>query len=189
MNSSAEGGESSVSKWVPFRSARTPHSVQDLATFCGSTNLDTPSITAPSVHPCLQPQALVQVSMQRFFDLPTMASQTHVPNSHRKYDLETDGITITAHTPPRRLGADARDVTNWTRNGGKSKDDPFVIDDDEEVQEIYEASSIRFSRPGTSWQTATNPDMTVSTTLAFLSVFCLRCHFRVQLSVLRHSKP
>lgn len=114
-----------------------------------------------------------------------MASQTHVPNSHRKYDLEADGITITAHTPPKRLGANARDITHWTRNGGKSKDDPFVIDDNEEDQEDHETSS----KPGTSWQTATNSDMVVSTTLAFLFVVGLRFHFRIQLSVLRHSKP
>ena len=112
--------------------------------------------------------------MQRVFDPPTMASKAHVPNSHRKYDLETDGITITGHTPPRRLAADAREVANWTRNGGKSKDDPFIIDDDEdEVQEIYETSSNWPSRPGTSWQTATNPDVAVSTTLAFLPLVIL----------------
>lgn len=127
--------------------------------------------------------------MQTVFDLPTMASQTHVPNSHRTYDLEADGITITAHTPPKRLGANGRDITNWTRSGGKSKDDPCVIDDDEEIQEVHATSSKGLSRPGTSWQTATNPDMVVSTTLAFLFVVGLRFHFRIQLSVLRRSKP
>jgi len=69
-----------------------------------------------------------------------MTSKAHVPNSQRNYDLEVDGITITAHTPPKRLGADARDVANWTRNGGKSKDDAFMIEDDEEVQDIYPTS-------------------------------------------------
>jgi len=118
-----------------------------------------------------------------------MASQTHVPNSHRKYDLDTDGITITAHTPPRRLGADAREVTNWTRNGGRSKDDPFVIVDDGDVQEIHETSSICLSRSETSCQTATNPDMTVSRTLAFLSMVRLIYHSRIQFSALRGSKP
>jgi len=115
-----------------------------------------------------------------------MASQTHLPNSHRKYDIEVDGITITAHIPPKRLGSTARDVTNWTRNGGKSKDDPFVIDDNDEIQGIYETS---FSRPGTSSQTAKSPDLVVSTTPAFLSTVCLRCHFRIRLSVSRHPKP
>ena len=132
------------------------------------------------------------LSMQDFFDPPTpptMASQTHVPNSHRKYDLEADGITITGHTPPKRQGADARDVVNWSRNGGKSKDHPFVIDDDEEVQEIYETSSIGLSQQGTSWRSVTNPDMTVGTTLAFLYMTYLRCHCRIQLSALRNSKP
>ena len=97
-----------------------------------------------------------------------MASEAHVPNSQRKYDLEVDGITITAHTPPKRWGTNARDVANWTRNGGKSKDDAFMIEDDDEVQEIYPTSSDWLSRPGTSWQIAMNPEMTVSTTLAFL---------------------
>lgn len=118
-----------------------------------------------------------------------MASQTPVPNSHRRYDLETDGITITAHTPPKRSGADARDVTNWTRNGGKSKDDPFVIDDDDEFQEIHKASSIRAFPPGTSWQTLANQNMIVCKTLALLSIIYLKCHCRIQLLVLRHSKP
>ena len=124
-----------------------------------------------------------------FFDLDTMASQTPVPNSHRKYDLETDGIAIIAHTPPKRLGPDARDATKWTRNGGRSKDDPFMVDDDDEIQEIYETSSIRPSRPGTSWQTSTSPNMTASTTLVSLSVGSLMCHRRIRLPDLRHSKP
>ena len=97
-----------------------------------------------------------------------MTSKAHVPNSQRKYDLEVDGITIIAHTPPKSLGPNARDVANWTRNGGKSKDDAFMIDDDDEVQEIFPTSSDWLSRPGASWQTAMNPEMTVSTTLAFL---------------------
>ena len=95
------------------------------------------------------------------FDLPTMASQTPVPNSHWMYDLETDRATIPGHTSAKRWGADARDDTNWTRNSGKSKDDPVVIDDDEEVQEVHKASSIRLSQPGTSWRTLTNQDMAV----------------------------
>lgn len=108
-----------------------------------------------------------------------MGSRTPVPNSHRVYDLETDGITITAHTPPKRLGANAREVANWTRNSGKSKDDPFVIDDDDEVQEIHRTSSIRL----------TNHNMAVSTTRALLSMIYLKCHRRIQLLVLRYSKP
>ena len=43
-----------------------------------------------------------------------------------------------------------------------------MIDDDEEVQDIYPTSSDWLSRPGASWQTAMNPEMTVSTTPAFL---------------------
>lgn len=119
---------------------------------CKAMNLGTLSITAPSVRPCLQPQTGPS------FDLPTMGSRPPVPNSHRVYDLETDGITITAHIPPKRSGANAREVANWTRNSGKSKDDPFVIDDDDEVQDIHRNSSIRL----------TNHNMAVSTTRALL---------------------
>jgi hypothetical protein len=162
---------------------------KDLATFCRLMDLGTPSITAPSVHPCLQPQELVQGSMRGVFDLPTMASQTHVPNSHRKYDIEADGIEITGHTPPKRLGANARDITNWTRSGGKSKDDAFMVEDDDEVQEIYGTSSQWHSRPGTSRQTATNFNMVVSTTPVFLAMNCLRSHLRIQPLILRRPKP
>lgn len=181
MNSSAEGGQSSVSKWVPFRSARSPHSVQRSNHFLqvykpwysfNNRSFSPPMALTAGTGPSFDVDAAVFD-----FDLPTMASKAHVPNSHRKYDLEADGITIISHTPPRRMGADARDVANWTRNGGKSKNDPLVIDDSDEdsdeVQEIYETSSNWPSRPGTSWQTATNSDMTVSTTLAFLPMVVL----------------
>lgn len=122
------------------------------------------------------------------FDPPTMASQTPVPKSHWKYDLRTDEITITAHTPQMRLGADAKDVTIRTRGSGESKEDPLVVEEDDEVPEVNKTSSIGLSSPGTSWQTA-NPGVAVSTTLVFLSVICITCLCRTQLSLLGQPKP